>query len=444
MVLRSFKIISLVLFFFNLNVITAQDQSGIDSLLNVLHHANDTNYIKLCIKISDRYIEAKKIKLSFDYADSALIKAKSINKPAFEAKAYSHFGGLYNYINDANKAIDNFNAALVIYKKSGFISGQVSVYINKGNAYYFCNEEAKAEKFYRKALQLFKTKPSNRGTEADIYNNLGSACSSQGKHEEALVWFTKSLEICKEDKDSISMAYGYNNIGSTYSAQQRYKEGLPYLQKALELKLKHGDNAEKSDGYVNLSTIYYSMEDYKTSVSCLKMALKYIDTAVYNSDLKKLYESYADNYENLNNQKEANKYYKLLRHMNTTLFNREMAEKIEQKELMSDFSNAHLKDSLMQAARIEKQKIEINRSNTFRSFLLVIVACIVVFLLILYKRYRISQAQKEEIYQQKILVDEKQKEIMDSIKYARRIQNSLMPTEKYIDRIFNKVKNSRS
>ncbi|MBL7911955.1 MAG: tetratricopeptide repeat protein [Bacteroidia bacterium] len=412
-------------------------------MVNLLRQANDTNYIKLCIKISGEYSNLKKLNLGFNYADSALIRAKTIKIPTMEAKAYSHMGGLYNYINDANKAIDNFDAALAIYKKTGFIWGEVSVYINKGNAYYFCNETNKAEKLYRKALALYKTMTPDKATEADIYNNLGSACSSQGKHDEALPWFFKALELCKENKDSISMAYAYNNIGSTYSAQQMYKEGLPYLQKALELKLKHGDNSEKADGFVNVSTIYYSTEDYKTSVSYLDKALKYIDTAVYNNDLKKLYESYADNYEKLNNPKEANKYYKLLRHMNATLFDKEMAEKIEQKELMIDFSTAHLKDSIMQASRIEKQKVEINRSNTFRTFLIVIVVCIVIFLLILYKRYRVSQAQKEEIYKQKLLVEEKQTEIMDSIKYARRIQNSLMPTEKYISRIFNNVKDNK-
>lgn len=440
MIFRNYKIFFLVVFSFISNVITAQNPSNIDSLINLLRHANDTNYIKLCIKISGEYSNLKQINLCFNYADSALIRAKAIKMPTMEAKAYSHFGGLYNYINDANKALDNFNAALAIYKKMGFIWGEVSVYINKGNAYYFCNELSKAEKLYRKALQLYKTMPPDKATEADIYNNLGSACSAQDKHEEALKWFFKSLELCKENKDSISMAYAYNNIGSTYSAQKKYKDGLPYLEKALELKLKYGDNSEKADGYVNLSTIYYSTNNFNKSVSYLDLALKCIDTTVYNLDLKKLYESYADNYESLNNPKEANKYYKLLRHMNSSLFDKEMAAKIEQKELMSDFSNAHLKDSLMQATRIEKQKVEISRSNTFRSFLLVIVASIVVFLLILYKRYRISQAQKEEIYRQKLLVDEKQKEIMDSIKYARRIQNSLMPTEKYISRIFNKVK----
>ncbi len=35
------------------------------------------------------------------------------------------------------------------------------------------------------------------------------------------------------------------------------------------------------------------------------------------------------------------------------------------------------------------------------------------------------------------LIEEKNKDILDSIKYARRIQTSLLPTEKYIERIIN-------
>jgi len=37
------------------------------------------------------------------------------------------------------------------------------------------------------------------------------------------------------------------------------------------------------------------------------------------------------------------------------------------------------------------------------------------------------------------LVDEKQKEVLDSIRYAKRIQQSLMPTEKLIERILKKI-----
>jgi two-component system sensor histidine kinase ChiS len=45
-----------------------------------------------------------------------------------------------------------------------------------------------------------------------------------------------------------------------------------------------------------------------------------------------------------------------------------------------------------------------------------------------------------EVVKQKHLLEEKNKEVMDSITYARRIQSSLMPTEKYISRILGKKK----
>ena len=44
----------------------------------------------------------------------------------------------------------------------------------------------------------------------------------------------------------------------------------------------------------------------------------------------------------------------------------------------------------------------------------------------------IISAQKEEVEKQKQIVEEHQKEIIDSIRYAKRIQRALLPTEKYI------------
>jgi hypothetical protein len=45
-----------------------------------------------------------------------------------------------------------------------------------------------------------------------------------------------------------------------------------------------------------------------------------------------------------------------------------------------------------------------------------------------------------EITKQKHLIEEKQKEILDSIKYAKRIQQAHMPTEKYVEKNINRLK----
>lgn len=49
-------------------------------------------------------------------------------------------------------------------------------------------------------------------------------------------------------------------------------------------------------------------------------------------------------------------------------------------------------------------------------------------------------AAKKNITDQKQIIEEKQKEIIDSINYAKRIQNSLLPTDKYIDKTFKRLK----
>jgi len=46
----------------------------------------------------------------------------------------------------------------------------------------------------------------------------------------------------------------------------------------------------------------------------------------------------------------------------------------------------------------------------------------------------------DKIETQHLALEEKQKEIIDSIKYAKRIQNSLMPNEKYINKQLNRLK----
>ena len=50
------------------------------------------------------------------------------------------------------------------------------------------------------------------------------------------------------------------------------------------------------------------------------------------------------------------------------------------------------------------------------------------------KANKLLNAEKKLVIKQKTILEEKNKEIMDSIHYAKRIQTSLLPTEKYIER----------
>ena len=116
----------------------------------------------------------------------------------------------------------------------------------------------------------------------------------------------------------------------------------------------------------------------------------------------------------------------------------EMDHKYKKKKLLSD--TEHQKE-------IEKQQTVADEKNRRQKVISYSVGIGLVFVLILaffifrsnrqkQKANQIITLQKKEVENQKNLIEEKQKEIIASIKYAQRIQQSLLPTEKFIERIF--------
>jgi hypothetical protein len=81
----------------------------------------------------------------------------------------------------------------------------------------------------------------------------------------------------------------------------------------------------------------------------------------------------------------------------------------------------------------ESNRIVLYESIIFMSFLI----CAVIIL-----NFKIVMANYEaSIQQQKEVIQEKQKEIVDSIRYAKRIQQTLMPSDKYITKSIERLKN---
>ena len=92
-----------------------------------------------------------------------------------------------------------------------------------------------------------------------------------------------------------------------------------------------------------------------------------------------------------------------------------------------------------QSASLKQEKVQ--RYALYGGLLLVIS-----FLGFVFNRFKVTQKQKAIIEAQKIEVDrayeslhEKNKEVMDSIFYARRIQRALITSERYIHKHLNRL-----
>ncbi|CAF1530134.1 unnamed protein product, partial [Adineta steineri] len=106
---------------------------------------------------------------------------------------------------------------------------------------------------YDKAEQLYNlllVKVTKKGEEAHLNHMLGIVKNNQGKYEEAIHRYEKSIEINREIllPNSSALAASYNGLGSVYSSINDYSKAHSYYEKALiinreTLPLDHPDLA---------------------------------------------------------------------------------------------------------------------------------------------------------------------------------------------------------
>ena len=67
------------------------------------------------------------------------------------------------------------------------------------------------------------------------------------------------------------------------------------------------------------------------------------------------------------------------------------------------------------------------------------LAVVLIFSLFIYRSLLQIKKKNKEITEQKKKIEEKQKEILDSIRYAKRIQDAILPREKYISETLKRL-----
>ena len=115
-----------------------------------------------------------------------------------------------------------------------------------------------------------------------------------------------------------------------------------------------------------------------------------------------------------------------------SLFNQEKNNEITRNELNYEFEK---KEAAIKAEQDKKEAVAISdkkRQFLFMLFLVALVLAVTIIAFIVLRSLRNTKKQKTIIELQKQLVEEKQKEVMDSIHYAKRIQQALLPSEKFI------------
>jgi tetratricopeptide (TPR) repeat protein len=415
--------------------------SAINSALTALDLAKKTNSatlpIKVKLQLGMNYVNIGKNQEAIKCFDE-VEKNPGIFSPDDLASAYyskgSAFGGLGNY----PQALKYFLKSLETLERSGDIRNVGVIQNSIGTLYSTMGDFERARQYYFKSLEP-KIKEGDDRSVGLGYNNIGETFRNSGQPDSAIYYYKKGFALGQKENDPYLLSTSYSNMGAIYSIKNELERSLDCFQKSLVFDTEAGEEFGVTSGKIDIGGIYTRMGKFKEAQQYLDEAMKMSAAANSPDNLKRSYEAMSALYEAKGEMGKALFYHKKFKQINDSIFNGENTRQFNdlRTQYEVDQKEAELKQKAIEEEVKHREEIKRHRVVNYA------VSCGGILVLALfgisYRSYRQKKKANEIIMKQKELVENKNKEVMDSINYAKRIQNSLFPTEKYITRQLNRT-----
>jgi len=355
------------------------------------------------------------------------------------ARAHNNLGVVYWYQGNYPQALKTYFSVLKAMEDIADKQGMASAYNNIANVYYNQQNYPDAIKYHQASLKL-KKETGDRDGEAWSYNNIGEAYRVTGNFTQAAENFQHAFDIFSEVQDKKGMSDAVTNLGILLKQNGQYEKALENFNRSLKWRQENGDQDGEVNSYINLGMLYGSLGKYSDTDSALSKGLR-LAREIGNKDaVMDCYRELASLDSARHNYKASLAHYKKYISYRDSLVNEENTKKTVQAQMQYEFDK---KESATRLDQEKKDAIATAETKKQRIILFAISGfglLVLGFAIFAYRSFLQKKRANIEISNQKHLIEEKQKEILDSIYYARRIQSSLMPNEKYIARILDGLK----
>jgi serine phosphatase RsbU (regulator of sigma subunit) len=365
---------------------------------------------------------------------------KSGETPAAE---YVNFANRLGTIGQNEKAASYLLKAAGLFSRSGDSVRLAVALINLAGIYFDVQEFDKAKMYIERSARIFKE--NNHPYQVTALNNLGSLYQQQLDYPNALIQFREALNVHKINGEPKGQALVYGNIAVVHSDLGNYDSSEYYFEKALEIYLKTPDIPDYGHIYNQYGNLRLNQERYREATEfcskSLQIALEIEDLMDQLYSCECLYDAYFK----MKDYKSALDYHLKVTALNDSVRNINNIVDLTKQGYEYQFEQRALSDSLR---RVEEQKVitleKQQAAERRRNATIVIASGGLILLIIiglLLRGYRLKQKsnkdleqknheieiQKSRIEEQKLIVEARNKETMDSIIYARRLQNAILP-----------------
>ena len=127
--------------------------------------------------------------------------------------------------------------------------------------------------YYHKSLDVFKELDNKRGVSACL-NSLGVAMQYQGNFPKALDYYERSLEIMIELDDKNGISACLNNLGMVARFRGDYPQAVKYYEKSLKIRKELDDKQGVAASFNNLGIVEHDQGNFPKALKYYEKSLR--------------------------------------------------------------------------------------------------------------------------------------------------------------------------
>jgi serine phosphatase RsbU (regulator of sigma subunit) len=308
------------------------------------------------------------------------------------ADCHKILGYCYWRFSDFSLSLEHSLRALAFYQESGDLRGEADTLNSLGAVYMFNKEHQKRLDCNLKCLEI-RMQLGNADDISGSMNNIGETYLEMGDLSAAEQWFQDCITYPGSTDDSL--AWAFHNLGKLFLMQGDFARSETNFIESLRLSLSIDYHVLTTETYIQISKLYEQVGYLDSANEFGTKALELASVTGAKEEQKNAHLLLSAIKEKLGDLAGSYAHFKAYHELFADIHNDLNAQRLKDLEFQYELENV-------------KKEAEIERLRTVE-----------------------LKAAYDQIDAQKSLLEQRNKEIVESIRYAQRIQTAVLKEEDY-------------
>ncbi len=407
----------------------AQVTRAVDSLmLSYDQSKNDTVYLEELIA-TIHPIRRSDPQLAIDKINAVKAQCEQIGFRRGVAMCEHTLGSSYSYQTRWSLSLKHYRKAIELADSLGMEKNLAGSLNNMGVVYKDMGNFKQAFKCFDRSYEI-KKKLNDYPGMSNTLNNLGLTYYNMKDRDEALNYFIQALAIEERlEENGYRMANALSNIGMVYSDSRQDELAIEHYTRALEINQQLRNSYGVAINLVNLGLLYSAREDYKKAIESCDEAVQIGEALKTKIIIRDACECVSQAAVEIRDYNMAYAYLEKASLVQKELTREDLDRQITALEIEQEFKEKEVELVAEQERQELARQEEKKREDLYRYLLITGCIALLVIMALVIKNLRDKKRQKH-------VVEEKNKNITDSITYATRIQKTILPDHDVLDKQF--------